>query len=128
MANERVLGRCERGSDGDGHYYNRRTGKGHVAAVPGDYERALQAGVRCVPMLLETFGGFGPELMGVLRQANEWRQGRLVSSVGIRRDDMGGAQLHGVRGAAHLGRCADISLAQEIAEALGLSVAADPRE
>ena len=45
-----------------------------------EYERALQAGVRCVPMLLETFGGFGPGLMGVLRQANEWRQGRLVSS------------------------------------------------
>ena len=109
-ANACVLGRSERGAAGDGRY-NRRTGEGHVAAVTGDYERALQSGVRCVPMLLETFGGFGLGLMGVLRQADEWRQGRLVSSEyddRVRRDGMGGAQLHVLRGAAHLGRCADL--------------------
>ena len=39
-------------------------------------------------MLLETFGGFGSGLMGVLRQADDWRQGRLVSS-----EYDGGAQL-----------------------------------
>ena len=124
-ANARVLGRRERGSDGDGHY-NRRTGKGHVAAVPGDYERALQAGVRSVPMLLETFGGFGPGLMGVLRQANEWRQGRLVSSEYD--ETTWAARNYMTFVAQRISVAAHISLAQEIAEALGLSVAADPRE
>ena len=103
-ANARVLGRLERVGDGR---YNRRTGVGPVAAVTSDYERALQAGVRCVPMLVETFGGFGPGLMGVLRQADDWRQGRLVSSE-YDETTWAAMKLHGVRGAAHLGRCADL--------------------
>ena len=119
-----VLGRRERGSEGDGRY-NRRTGAGHVAAVTGDYERALQSGVRCVPMLLETFGGFGPGLMGVLRQADDWRQGRLVSSEYD--ETTWAARNYMAFVAQRISVAAQISLAQEIAESLGLSVAADPR-
>ena len=123
-ANARVLGRRERGSEGDGRY-NRRTGEGHVAAVTGDYERALQSGVRCVPMLLETFGGFGPGLMSVLKQADDWRQGRLVSSEYD--ETTWAARNYMAFVAQRISVAAQISMAQEIAEALGLSVAADPR-
>ena len=124
-ANKRVLGRRERGSDGDGRY-DRLTGAGHVAAATGDYERALQAGVRCVPLLIETFGGFGPGLMGVLRQADDWRQGRLVSSE--YEETTWAARNYMAFAAQRISVAVQISLAQEIAEALGLSVAADPRE
>ena len=117
--------RRERGSEGDGRY-NRRTGAGHVAAVTGDYERALQSGVRCVPMLLETFGGFGPGLMSVLKQADDWRQGRLVSSEYD--ETTWAARNYMAFVAQRISVAAQISMAQEIAEALGLSVAADPRE
>ena len=120
-----MLGRRERGSEGDGRY-NRRTGAGHVAAVTGDYERALQSGVRCVPMLLETFGGFGPGLMSVLKQADDWRQGRLVSSEYD--ETTWAARNYMAFVAQRISVAAQISMAQEIAEALGLSVAADPRE
>ena len=122
-ANARVLGRLERVGDGR---YNRRTGVGPVAAVTSDYERALQAGVRCVPMLVETFGGFGPGLMGVLRQADDWRQGRLVSSEYD--ETTWAARSYMAFVTQRISVAIHISLAQEIAEALGLSVAADPRE
>ena len=124
-ANARVLGRRERGSEGDGRY-NRRTGEGHVAAVAGDYDRAREAGVRCVPMLIETFGGFGSGLMGVLRQADGWRQGRLVSSEYD--ETTWAARNYMAFVTQRISVAVQISLAQEIAEALGLSVAADPRE
>ena len=78
-ADGRVLGRRGRGRKGDG-VFNRRTGVGYVAPVPSDYARALSNGVRCVPMLVETFGGFGEGLVGVLERASEWRQGRLTAS------------------------------------------------
>ena len=124
-ANARVLGRRERGREGDGAF-NRRTGEGHVAPVTGDYERALQAGVRCVPMLVETFGGFGPGLMAVLRQADDWRQGRLVSSEYD--ETTWAARNYMAFAAQRISVAVHIAAAQEIAEALGLSVAADPRE
>ena len=54
-----VLGRRERGAEAPGKRYNRHTGEGYVAPVAGDYARARAAGVTCVPLLVETFGGFG---------------------------------------------------------------------
>ena len=105
---------------------HRLTGAGHVAAATGDYERALQAGVRCVPLLIETFGGFGPGLMGVLRQADDWRQGRLVSSEYD--ETTWAARSYMAFVTQRISVAIHISLAQEIAEALGLSVATDPRE
>jgi hypothetical protein len=124
-ANARVLGRRERGQPGDGRF-NLHTGAGYVAAVSGDYERALQAGVRCIPMLIETFGGFGPGLLEVLRRADEWRQGRLVSSEYD--ETTWSARNYMTFVAQRISVATHLSLAQEIAEALGLSVAADPRE
>ena len=82
--------------------------------------------MRCVPLLIETFGGFGPGLMGVLRQADDWRQGRLVSSE--YEETTWAARNYMAFAAQRISVAVQISLAQEIAEALGLSVAADPRE
>ena len=73
-----VLGRRERGEKGK--QYNRVTGLGHVEGRRGDYARALASGGRCVPLLVETFGGLGSGLWEVLRQAADWRQDKLTSS------------------------------------------------
>ena len=64
-------------------------------------------------------------LMGVLRQADDWRQGRLVSSEYD--ETTWAARNYMAFAAQRISVAAQISMAQEIAEALGLSVAADPR-
>ena len=76
-------------------------------------------------MLVETFGGFGPGLMAVLRQADDWRQGRLVSSEYD--ETTWAARNYMAFAAQRISVAVHIAAAQEIAEALGLSVAADPR-
>ena len=58
--------------------FDRRTGAGHVGH--GDYARAQAAGVTCVPLLVETFGGLSTALMHELRAAAEWRSNKLTSS------------------------------------------------
>ena len=63
-----------------GQGVNRRTGSGHVAAKEGDYDRAQASGVTCVPLLVETFGGWSPALLGALRTASEWRSNKLTAS------------------------------------------------
>ena len=78
------------------------------------------------PKPMETFGGFGPGLMGVLRQADDWRQGHLVSSEYD--ETTWAARNYMAFAAQRISVAVQISLAQVIAEALGLSVAADPRE
>ena len=52
-ANDVVLGRRGRGAAG---FFNRRAGAGYVSPKAGDYARAQASGVRCVPLLVETFG------------------------------------------------------------------------
>ena len=76
-ANDVVRGRRERSVKGT---FNRRTGKGYVSPKPGDYARAQASGVRCVPLLVETFGGMSPQLVDALRAAAEWRKNKLTSS------------------------------------------------
>ena len=44
------------------------------------YARAQAAGVACVPLLVETFGGLSPALMQELQAAAEWRSNKLTSS------------------------------------------------
>ena len=91
----------------------------------GDYARALANGVRCVPLLVETFGGLGPGLWEVLRRAADWRQDKLMSSeydetTWAARKFMPFA-VQQVSVAVHL------AMAEEVASALGLAVGADPR-
>ena len=100
---------------------NTYTGAGHVGH--GDYARAQAAGVTCVPLLVETFGGLSPTLMHELRAAAEWRSNKLTSSEYDETTWSARTWLTFV--AQRLSVAVQLSVAQEAAEALGLSVAAD---
>ena len=91
----------------------------------GDYARAIENGVECVPLLVETFGGFGPELVKVFERAAEWRQNKLTSSEYDETTWAARKWLPFVL--QQISDAVQLAMAQEIAEALGLSVAADPR-
>ena len=119
-----VLGRSERGHEGDGAF-NRLTGEGRVQAVPGDYARAQEVGVRCVPLLIETFGGWAPELVEVLQVAATWRSNKLAGSEYD--ETTWSARTWLTFAAQRISVATQLSAAQEVAQALGLSVAADPR-
>ena len=104
---------------------NRRTGAGYVAAKAGDYARALDNGVEVVPLLVETFGGFGAGLVDALREAAEWRANRLTHA---EYDETTWAARKWLPFATQrISVAVQLSAAQEVSEALGLSVAADPR-
>eukprot|EP00964_Phaeocystis_antarctica_P015286 scaffold8453_cov80-Phaeocystis_antarctica.AAC.1 len=77
-------------------------GAGYVSPKDGDYARAEALGLRVVLMLVETFGGLGPALVEELRKGAEWRANKLTASR-VRRDDVVGADVHGVHDAAPLG-------------------------
>ena len=101
------------------------TGAQAAATSRGDYARAQAAGVTCVPLLVETFGGLSPALMHELRAAAEWRSNKLTSSEYDETTWSARTWLTFV--AQRLSVAVQLSVAQEAAEALGLSVAADPR-
>ena len=123
-ARDVVLGRRQRGKKGD-KAFNPRTGAGYVSPIGGDYARAQACGVTCVPLLVETFGGLSPALYGVLRAAAEWRSNKLSAS---EYDETTWAARSWMTFVAQrLSVAVQLSMAQEAAEALGLSVAADPR-
>jgi len=105
--------------------YNRRTGAGYVSHKDGDYARAQAEGVECVPLLVETFGGLSPALTSVLREAADWRSNKLTSSEYDETTWSARTWLTFV--AQRISVAVQLSMAQEAAEALGLSVAADPR-
>jgi len=119
-----VLGRRGRGRRGD-RAYNRRTAEGYVQPQRGDYARALEAGVTVVPLLVETFGGFGPGLVDALQRATDCRQNALAHS---EYDEATWAtRKYSPFVAQRISVAVQLAAAQEIAEALNLSVAGDPR-
>ena len=71
-----VHGLAARGSASEGTF-NALTGKGYVAAKSGDYDRAKRSGVTVEALLFETFGGFSPEVMRLLRRLMHDRDNRL---------------------------------------------------
>ena len=83
------------------------------------------ASVTCVPLLVETFGGLSPALMHELWAAAEWRSNKLTSSEYDETTWSARTWLTFV--AQRLSVAVQLSVAQEAAAALGLSVAADPR-
>ena len=54
------------------------TGAGYVKRKDGDYARAKGNGCEPLAALIESFGGFSPELMGLLKRAAEQRMNRLT--------------------------------------------------
>ena len=96
-----------------------------VSPKAGDYARAQASGVRCVPLLVETFGGLSPPLVDALRAAAEWRKNKLTASEYD--ETTWSARTWMAFATQRLSVASQLSMAQEAAEALGLSVAADPR-
>ena len=78
-----------------------------------------------VPLLVETFGGWSPALLGALRTASEWRSNKLTASEYD--ETTWSARSFMAFAAQRISVAVQLSMAQEVAEALGLSVAADPR-
>ena len=76
-----------------------------------------------MPFLVETFGGLSPALMRELRAAAEWRSNKLTSYD----ETTWSARTWLTFVAQRLSVAVQLSVAQQAAEALGLSVAADPR-
>ena len=125
-ARDAVQGRRQRGVKADGAF-DRRTGAGYVSHREGDYARAQAAGVECVPLLVETFGGMSPALYDALREASDWRSNKLTS---CEHDETtwSRARTWMTFVAQRISVAVQLSSAQEVAEVLGsLSVAADPR-
>ena len=91
----------------------------------GDYDRAVGAGVTVVPLLVETFGGCAPPLMSALQRAADWRQNKLTSSEYDETTWSARTWLSFV--SQRLSVATQLAAAQEVAEALGLSVEAVPR-
>ena len=75
----KMFGHLQRGQIGDGSF-NPTTGTGYVTPVPGDYAGALENGAHVVAMLFETFGGFSPDFLGLLKQAAAAVDNRLSST------------------------------------------------
>ena len=105
--------------------FNPNTGAGYVSPKEGDYARAEALGVRVVLMLVETFGGLGPALVEELRKGAEWRANKLTASEYD--ETTWSARTWMAFTTQRLSVAVQYSAAQEVAEALGLSVAADPR-
>ena len=119
-----VNGLRERGVPADGTF-NSRTGAGYVAKVDGDYKLAGERGIIAIPLLLETFGGFGPELMELLREAAEFRKNKLTAREYDETTWSARSWLSFVtqRISVALHRAA----AREVGQALGLGLGPDPR-
>jgi len=75
---EQVLGRPQRGQKGDGQF-DELTGRGYVQALRGDYRDALALNHRVVPLLFETFGGFGPDVVKLIYEFSERVNNKLNS-------------------------------------------------
>ena len=63
-----VYGRAQRGAKGD-RAFEPSTGEGYVAPLAADYSAAIANGVDVRLLLFETFGGFSPAVMHLLRAA-----------------------------------------------------------
>ena len=101
-------------------------GLGHFQESPAQALMLMAAGlVTVVPLLVETFGGCAPPLMSALQRAADWRQNKLTLSEYDETTWSARTWLSFV--SQRLSVATQLAAAQEVAEALGLSVAADPR-
>ena len=95
-------------------------------ASPRRGARALRAGCRVVPLLVETLGGMGPELTALLRELADERQNRLTA--GEHDDTTWSARTWLSFSTQRLSVAIHRAAALEIGRALGLSTFEDPRE
>ena len=122
---EEVLGLPGRGEAGQGGW-RWSTGTGYVERKPGDYDRAIhEHGCEVVPLLVETFGGLGPELRDWLHRLAEERGNKLNKREYD--DTTWAARTWRSYAVQQISIAVHRSVALEIAHALGLSGAADDR-
>ena len=121
---EVVHGRLQRGTPADGAF-KPLTGGGYVSPLKGDYKRAQELGVQVGAMLVETFGGLGPELMELLFEAAELRSNKLNAREYDETTWSARTWLSFVK--QRISVAVQRSCAREISSALGLTVAVDPR-
>ena len=119
-----VHGLRERGAPSDGTFVP-RTGKGYVKAVQGDYDRAAASGVTVHELLVETFGGLGRELIKILKLGAEYRDNKLTS--GEFDETTWSARTWLTFVWQRISVATQRAAAMEIGQALGLSMATDPR-
>ena len=75
-----MLGLEQRGQPG-GKAFNSATGEGYVPPVAAPYDRARKVhGATVDPLLFETFGGWGPATVALLRRAVDARGNKLRGS------------------------------------------------
>ena len=123
-ARRKTVGLRERGHPSDGAFKS-RTGKGHVEAVHGDYRRALESGVDVRTLLFETLGGFSPEVVELLADLSAQRQNRL--NKGEYAATTWSARSWLTFQVQKLSVALHHAVALEVAHALGLATAVDPR-
>ena len=122
---ERGHGLRERGAPGDGPWRWDR-GTGYVAAVEGDYHRAVEVhGCDVTLMLVGVLGGFGPELVGLVKRLTEERANRMTRSEYDQ--TTWAARSWRSFSVQKIAVAAQRAAALEIAYALGLSTAGDER-
>ena len=75
VARELVRGREARGGESA---FNPLTGRGQVAALPGDYAKAQRLGHFVSELCVETFGGLGSTLVELIKEAAAMRGNKLT--------------------------------------------------
>ena len=120
---EKVHGREARGVEGTS--FDPRTGTGEVAALAGDYAGARARGVGVRLLLVETFGGLGDELVELLKAAADVREDTLNAAEYD--ETTWSARSWTVFVEQRISIATQRAVAKEIAQALGLAQAADPR-
>ena len=116
--------RTHRGEQSDGTF-RRHTGAGYVAPKDGAYKRAEANGVEATPLLVETFCGFGPALLALLRDAAEFKSNRL--SAAEYDETTWSARTWLTFVVQHVSVAVHKAVAREASDALGLTAAVDPR-
>ena len=104
LAEEKVLGRAARGDQNEGTF-NPSKNTGHVSASPADYADALSKGHTVIPLLFETFGGFSPAAMRLLRRLRDQVSNTLSHAhlLSMRRPRVVGSLVNGFPGPKDLG-------------------------
>ena len=119
-----VLGVEERGLPGT--RFDPRTGRGHVAAVKGEYARAVAAGVEVQPLLFEVWGGWAPQVVELMRRSAGERGNKL------QRHEYDEAtwstRSWSVLAAQRVACALTRAVANAVATELSLTVARDPRD
>ena len=123
-AAELVRGRLQRGEPADGAF-SRVSGTGYVASKDGAYKRAQACGVDALELLVETFGGFGAGLVKLLQTAAEHRDNALTAAEYDETTWAARTWLSFVQ--QRVSVAVHKAVAREVSDALGLSVAEDPR-